>query len=262
MSEPLSALAPLAAANPFAETVADGPLLLAIPVAALAGLVSFLSPCVLPLVPGYLGYVTGLSGEELENGRKSRVVPAVVLFVLGFSVVFVLAGAVSAQLFYWINGDGRWLTRVLGVVVMVLGLGFMGLIPWLQGQAKLAWQPPRGLVGAPLLGAVFALGWAPCIGPTLAAVLAMSSALSPDPWRGAFLAFVYCLGLGIPFVLIAFGVRRGLGRLAALRKHRRAISLAGGALLVLLGLLMALGLWTEWMSAFQNWFSTEYSAPI
>jgi cytochrome c-type biogenesis protein len=252
----------LAANNGFAGLIQDGSLLVAIPVAALAGLVSFLSPCVLPLVPGYLGYVTGLSGRELEEGRKSRVVPAVVLFVLGFSLVFVLAGAIFAQAFLWLRGDGEWLTRVLGVVVMIMGLGFMGFIPWMQNQKKVGWQPPRGLVGAPLLGATFGLGWAPCIGPTLSAVLLMSSAGGADAGRGAFLAFVYCLGLGLPFIAIAFGVKNGLNRIAALRRHRRTIMQFGGIMLILLGGLMATGVWTDWMSQLQNWFATAYTAPI
>lgn len=258
----MTSLVPLAAANQFAQLVSDGSLLVAAPIALLAGLVSFLSPCVLPLVPGYLGYVTGLSGTELEEGRKSRVVPAVLLFVLGFSAVFVLAGAVFTQAFLWLRGDGEWLVRLLGVVVMILGAGFMGFFPWLQNQAKISWQPPRGIIGAPLLGATFGLGWAPCIGPTLAAVLLMASAGSTSAARGAFLTFVYCLGLGLPFILIAFGVKRGLAKISGLRRHRLTIMRIGGVMLMILGLLMALGLWTEWMNQLQNWFATDYTAPI
>jgi cytochrome c-type biogenesis protein len=248
--------------NPFAETVMDGSMLMAAPIALLAGLVSFLSPCVLPLVPGYLGYVTGLTGADLQDQKRGRMFLGIVLFVLGFSAVFVLVGIVFSQVTIWLQGDGEWLTRVLGVVVIVLGIVFMGGFNRLQQDRRIHVQPQAGLWGAPVLGVTFGLGWAPCIGPTMAAVLAMSTAGSANPGKGAVLAFVYCLGLGIPFLLIALGLRRGLGAMAFFRKHRVAVMRFGGGLLIVLGLLMVSGLWTAWVVQLQTWFANEVRLPI
>ncbi|HRO31671.1 MULTISPECIES: cytochrome c biogenesis CcdA family protein [Micrococcaceae] len=251
-----------ATVNPFAEIVMDGSLLLAVPVALLAGLVSFLSPCVLPLVPGYLGYVTGLTGADLQDQRRGRMLAGIGLFVLGFSVVFVLVGIVFSQVTIWLQGDGEWLTRVLGVVVMVLGVVFMGGLAVFQQDRRIHAQPRAGLWGAPVLGMTFGLGWAPCIGPTMAAVLAMSTAGSTNPGKGAFLAFVYCLGLGVPFLLIALGLRRGMGALAFFRTHRVAVMRIGGGLLIVLGALMVSGLWNDWVVQLQTWFANEVRLPI
>jgi cytochrome c-type biogenesis protein len=248
--------------NPFAETVMDGSMLMAAPIALLAGLVSFLSPCVLPLVPGYLGYVTGLTGADLQDQKRGRMFLGIALFVLGFSAVFVLVGIVFSQVTIWLQGDGEWLTRVLGVVVIVLGIVFMGGFNRLQQDRRIHVQPQAGLWGAPVLGVTFGLGWAPCIGPTMAAVLAMSTAGSANPGKGAVLAFVYCLGLGIPFLLIALGLRRGLGAMAFFRKHRVAVMRFGGGLLIVLGLLMVSGLWTAWVVQLQTWFANEVRLPI
>jgi cytochrome c-type biogenesis protein len=248
--------------NPFAETVMDGSMLMAAPIALLAGLVSFLSPCVLPLVPGYLGYVTGLTGADLQDQKRGRMFLGIALFVLGFSAVFVLVGIVFSQVTIWLQGDGEWLTRVLGVVVIVLGIVFMGGFNRLQQDRRIHVQPQAGLWGAPVLGVTFGLGWAPCIGPTMAAVLAMSTAGSANPGKGAVLAFVYCLGLGIPFLLIALGLRRGLGAMAFFRKHRVAVMRFGGGLLIVLGLLMVSGLWGTWVNELQFWFANEVRLPI
>lgn len=251
-----------AANNPFAEAVLDGSLLVAVPVALLAGLVSFLSPCVLPLVPGYLGYVSGLTGADLQDRRRGRVLLGVSLFILGFAVVFVLIGLVFSQVSIWLQRDGEWLTRVLGVVVILLGVVFLGGFGALQRERRIHARPQAGLWGAPVLGMTFGLGWAPCIGPTMAAVLAMSTAGSASPWRGALLAFVYCLGLGIPFLLIAWGLERGMKALQVLRRHRLTIMRAGGAMLILLGLLMVTGIWNDWVSQLQLWFANEVRMPI
>ena len=248
--------------NPFAEIILDGSLLLAIPIAVLAGLVSFLSPCVLPLVPGYLGYVSGLSGADLQDRKRGRMVAGVLLFILGFSVVFVLVGIVFSQVTIWLQGDGEWLTRVLGIVVIVLGVAFMGGLSLFQQDRRIHARPPAGLWGAPVLGMTFGLGWAPCIGPTIGAVLAMSTAGSTNPGKGAFLAFVYCLGLGIPFLLIALGMRRGMGALAFFRTHRVAVMRFGGGLLIVLGLVMVTGLWNTWVIELQIWFANEVRLPI
>ncbi|NUL44068.1 cytochrome c biogenesis protein CcdA [Citricoccus nitrophenolicus] len=248
--------------NPFAEIILDGSLLIAVPVALLAGLVSFLSPCVLPLVPGYLGYVSGLTGADLQDQKRGRMVTGVLLFVLGFSVVFVLIGIVFSQVTIWLQGDGEWLTRVLGVVVIILGVVFMGGFDLFQQDRRIHARPPAGLWGAPVLGMTFGLGWAPCIGPTIGAVLAMSTAGSTSPGKGAFLAFVYTLGLGIPFMLIALGLRRGMGALAFFRTHRVAVMRFGGGLLIVLGLVMVTGLWNAWVIELQTWFANEVRLPI
>lgn len=248
--------------NPFAEIALDGSMWLAMPVAALAGLVSFLSPCVLPLAPGYLGYVSGLSGASLEDTRKGRMLAGTSLFVLGFTAVFVTAGLLMSRVFIWLKGDGQWLTQVLGGVVIVMGVVFMGGLSFFQRDRKIQTQPAAGLLGAPLLGMIFGLGWAPCIGPTMAAVIAMSTAGTDNMWRGGILAVVYSLGLGLPFILLALGFSRGMKRLAFFRKHRLFIMRAGGVLLILLGLAMATGLWNDWVNQLQGWFANEVTLPI
>ena len=251
-----------AQANPFAELVQDGSLLMAAPVALLAGLVSFLSPCVLPLVPGYLGYVTGLTGADLAEQRRGRMVGGIGLFVLGFTAVFMLAGVLFAQLSIWLRFQGAWVTQALGAVVIVMAIVFMGGLSWFQTDRKIHKRPPAGLWGAPVLGITFGLGWAPCIGPTLAAVLALSSGANPDPAKGGLLTFAYCLGLGLPFLLIAVGFRRGIGALAFFRRHQLAVMRVGGSLLIILGILMATGLWGSWVTHLQDWFANEVRLPI
>lgn len=239
----------------FANAAFSGPLLVAIPVALLAGFVSFASPCVLPLVPGYLGYIGGMAGLERGDGdatanraTRGRLLLGVALFVLGFSLVFVVVTAV----FSFGMAMLRWqdvLYRVLGVVVMVLGLAFMGLIPFLQQERRMHLRPRAGLWSAPVLGITFGLGWTPCIGPTLAAVLALG-AYAPE--RSVALTVFYCLGLGLPFLLVALGLRSSSRLLGFLRRHRVAIMRIGGGLLVLIGLAMVTGLWGRLMSALQG----------
>ena len=227
------------------ETVADGALWLAVPLALAAGLLSFLSPCVLPLVPGYLGYVSGVaSGAEK---RRSRTVIGALLFVLGFSIVFIAVnflGAVAGRFFLdYVDV----LQRIGGAIVIVLGLAFIGQVTFLQRTIKPSWQPRMGLVGAPLLGIVFALGWTPCIGPTLTAVFALSGF---DPGRAILLAAVFCLGLGIPFVLVALGLGWVGSTMAWAKKHVRAINIVGGVLLIVIGVLLVTGLWNLMLSEF------------
>lgn len=254
---------PMTLGGAFGDTVLNGSVLLAIPVAMLAGLVSFLSPCVLPLVPGYMGYVTGLTGVDLERQRRGRMFAGIGLFVLGFSVVFVFIGAVFGQLGAWLKGsDADWITQLLGIVVVLMGIIFMGGLSFFQRDRKIHSRPPAGLWGAPVLGMTFGLGWAPCIGPTFSAVQALAYSGGADAAKGAFLAFVYCLGLGIPFLLIALGVRRGMGAMAFFRKHRLFLQRSGGAMLVVLGLLMATGLWGDWVTQLQDWFANEVRLPI
>nr|WP_217278447.1 cytochrome c biogenesis protein CcdA [Brevibacterium permense] len=229
-------------------------MLLAAGAAALAGLVSFASPCVLPLVPGYVGYVTGLSGSSLRDKQTWRVVVGISLFVLGFTVVFVLLGTSFSALGALFSQWQSVILRVLGVIVVLAGFVFMGGFGLLQNERRIRARPKAGLWGAPVLGATFALGWAPCVGPTLSAVLSMSVSFGGDGmiWRGALLAFVYCLGLGIPFILLALAIHKGAGRLVWVRKHQTAIVRAGGIMLIILGVLMASGVWNMWMTSLQG----------
>lgn len=254
----LPAAVVLATGNPFAETILNGSLLLALPVALLAGIVSFLSPCILPLVPGYLGYVTGLTGVDLQRQKRGRMFAGIGLFVLGFTVVYVAIGAVFGQLGAWLKGaDQAWVTQLLGLLVILMGVVFLGGLGWFQRDRKIRIEVPAGLWGAPLLGITFGLGWAPCIGPTLSAVQLLSfSGSEASAAKGALLTFVYCLGLGIPFLLIALGVRRGLGATAFFRRHRLALQRFGGIMLVLVGLLMATGIWILWINELQGWLNS------
>ena len=234
----------------FSRAVLDGSMLLAVPVAAVAGLVSFLSPCVLPLVPGYLGYVTGLTGVDLEDQRRGRMVAGAGLFVLGFTAVFVAVGVTAGALGALLQQWQDVITRVLGLVTVGLGVVFLGAVPALQRSRRLSLRPAAGLAGAPLLGAVFGFGWLPCIGPTLASVLTLSLQEATAS-RGALLAAAYCLGLGVPFLLVALGFRRGMGALSLVRRHRAAVTRAGGGLLVAVGLLLVSGLWVDLVSWLQ-----------
>nr|WP_217498941.1 cytochrome c biogenesis protein CcdA [Leifsonia sp. C5G2] len=222
--------------------------MLALPVALLAGLVSFASPCVLPLVPGYLAYVGGMSDPGAKRDR-SRVLTGVALFILGFAVVFIAYGAAFGALGFWLVRWQEVVIRVLGALVIVMGLVFIGQFSFLQRTIKPSWRPATGLIGAPLLGIVFGLGWTPCIGPTLAAISALSVG-SGSPWRGALLGLFYCIGLGIPFLLVALGFDWVAGSVAFLKRHIRAINIIGGVLLVVIGVLMVTGLWSELMSQF------------
>ena len=237
----------------FAETALSGPLLAAMAVALLAGLVSFVSPCVLPLVPGYVGYVTGLSGTHLTDKKTSTVLGGVGLFFVGFATIFVALGTVFSGLGAILSNWLDIVMRIMGVFVILAGIVFMGGFKFLQQDRKIHARPRAGLWGAPLLGATFALGWAPCIGPTLAAVLTLSTSFggTGTVWRGALLTFVYCLGIGIPFVTVAYLLHKGMGRLAWLRRHQRTIVVIGGIMLVILGILFVSGLWNDWMSRMQ-----------
>ena len=280
--------------------VSSGPLLLAIPVAAAAGAVTFLSPCCLPLVPGYLAYITGMSGADAETTgaaaggvtaesaaaggaaaggvttrsrtktaatqarRTGRTVAGTALFVAGFSAVFALTGLAVGGLGQLLSAHDSLLTRILGAVTVVLGLLFFGAFDRFMFAGRVikpSFMPKAGLAGAPLLGVLFGVGWTPCIGPTLTAVLALS-AQSGTAARGAFLAFVYGLGLGIPFLIVALAFQRLVGVLNFFKRNARMVTRIGGVLLIAVGLLEATGAWTAavtWLHT--HWFS-GYQLPI
>lgn len=224
------------------NTVYSGTLLLAVPIALFAGLISFFSPCVVPLLPGYISYMTGIGVQDLGTARKARLLAGSVLFVLGFTVVFVLGGALFGFVGLQLAAYERTFSIVMGLVVIVLGFVFMGFVPFLQREVRIHAVPRVGLVVAPLLGAFFGMGWLPCISPALVAVLALAGT-EGTAGRGAFLSFTYCLGLGIPFVLAALGFGRLTQALEWFKRHQRSASVAGGLLLVGVGILMVAGLY-------------------
>jgi cytochrome c-type biogenesis protein len=243
----------------FAEIARGGPIVLAVAVAALAGLVSFLSPCILPLVPGYLSYVTGLAGADLDDalqrgeagrGRRARgrMLAGTAGFVAGFTAVFTLTSVVAASVGRALLAHARVLEVVIGALIVALGLAFLGLIPGLQRELRLQRLPAAGLASAPVLGAVFAVSWVPCLGPTLVAVLGLA-AVGGATGRAVTLAIAYCLGLGLPFLAFALGLRRVLGVFAAVRRHSDWVTRIGGGLLILVGLALVTGAWGE----FLNW---------
>lgn len=244
----------LAAAS-VERTVSSGSLVLALPLALLAGLVSFLSPCVLPLVPGYLSYVTGLSGADLASARRGRMVLGAGLFVLGFSTIFLLVNVLAGAGGSFLVTHTATLQRVLGALTILMGLAFLGLVPRLQREWRLHRRPTYGLLGAPVLGVLFALGWTPCIGPTLGTVLALS-ATEGTATRGAVLAVAFCIGLGLPFILTAVAYRRALGTFRWIKRHNRLVMQLGGALLVVIGTLLVSGVWEQMTRSLQIWTST------
>jgi cytochrome c-type biogenesis protein len=245
----------------FHDTALSGSLVLAVPVALVAGLVSFFSPCVVPLLPGYLSYVTGLSGADLSAARRGRMLAGSLLFVLGFSFVFVSFGTLFGEVGDWLFAYQRQLTIVLGVLVVLLGLAFVGVVPFMQRDWRVHKVPAVGLAAAPLLGLLFGLGWTPCIGPTLGAIstLAFNEA---SAWRGALLSFVYCLGLGVPFVVAALAYRRMLGAIGFVRRHQQWVTALGGLMLIAVGLLLVTGTWDDLVGWMRDGFFPGFSAGV
>ena len=245
----------------FQETALQGSMLLAIPVALIAGLVSFFSPCVVPLLPGYLSYMTGLSGADLGAHRRGRMLLGATLFVLGFSVIFVLLGAASGVVGEWLFEYRRVLTIVLGVLTIVVGLTFMGLLPFLQRDLRVHKVPSVGLAAAPMLGALFGFGWTPCLGPTLTALYALVG-LEGSVARGVVLSLVYCFGLGLPFILAALAYRRMLGAVGWVRRHQRWVTGIGGLMLVAVGLLLVTGWWDVLVDQIRTVFFPNFTAGV
>ncbi|MGC1215298.1 MAG: cytochrome c biogenesis protein CcdA [Micromonospora sp.] len=265
----------------FRQVAQSGPLLLAIGAAALAGLVSFLSPCVLPLVPGYLSYVTGLAGADLEGRTarkdppltppveegapadtsgggvairrrstaaavKGRVLAGTLLFIAGFTVVFTATAILFAGVGKVFFQHERALEIVIGTLIIVLGLGYLGVVPGMEREFRIHRLPAAGLLGAPVFGAVFALSWVPCVGPTLGAVVGMAT-VAGQTNRAVVLAVAYCLGLGVPFVVFGLGFHRLLGVFRAVRRNSRWVTRIGGALLILIGLALVTGGWQNFV---------------
>jgi cytochrome c-type biogenesis protein len=224
-----------------AGTVASGSLLLAVPIALAAGFLSFASPCVIPLLPGYLSYMTGVAVQDLEGARRGRMLAGSVLFVLGFTVLFVSGGALFGGLASHLLEYQPVISKVMGVAVILFGLAFIGWLPLLQREVRLP-VPGVGLAMAPLLGLVFGLGWVPCLSPTLGTVISLAYA-EATAGRGALLAFAYCVGLGVPFVLVGVAFGRFTRALRWIREHQRALTVFGGLLLITLGVLLLTGWW-------------------
>lgn len=242
----------------FAETVVSGSLLLAIPIAALAGLVSFLSPCVVPLVPGYLSLITGLTADELTGarGHRRRVLAGTVGFTLGFSLLFMSYGLAFGELGARLAQYQTTITRVMGVLVILLGFAYLGRVPVLDREFGPKLRGRGGVMLSPFLGVVFGLGWVPCVGPTLAAVqtLAFTEA---NATRGALLSLIYGLGLGLPFILIGLFFERAIAPLRWLRNHRRRVQQIGGLMLLALGIMLVTGLWDQFAIEMRTWISSS-----
>ncbi|MBD0736316.1 cytochrome c biogenesis CcdA family protein [Streptomyces sp. CBMA29] len=246
----------LSAATDPNQTVLTGALLAAIPIAMFAGLISFFSPCVLPLVPGYLSYVTGVTGTDLAEAKRGRMLLGSSLFVLGFSALFVSGGALFGNFGAELLVHRQILSKIFGGLTIVLGLAFMGIVGGLtQREFRFHYRPALGLAGAPLLGLLFGLGWAPCVGPTLGAVNALAFN-DASAGRGALLMAFYCAGLGVPFIVAAIAFRRTLGAFAWVKRHYVWVMRAGGAMLVAVGVLLVTGVWDHITYQMQIWSSS------
>ena len=236
------------------EIVSGGPLLAAVGLAALAGVVSFLSPCNLPLVPGYLSYVTGLAGADLADAldrptaaARGRILLGVGGFIAGVTAVFAVTAVLAATAGRALLTNAHGVEVAVGIVVIVLGLAFLGFIPGLQREWRIRRLPAAGLAGAPLLGVVSALSWVPCTGPTLAAVLGLSM-VHGSTGRAVTLVVAYCLGVGLPFLAFGLGFRKLLGLHRALRRHNQWVTRVGGAMLIAVGVALVTGGWADFLT--------------
>jgi cytochrome c-type biogenesis protein len=249
----------------FQSQAGTGSLALAIPVALVAGLVSFFSPCVIPLLPGYLSYATGLSGVDLATGEadrhRGRMLLGSLLFVLGFTAVFVIVGATTGGLGFWLRTWQDEISVVMGALLIVLGLVFAGVVPLLQREWRIHRIPAVGLGAAPLIGAIFALGWTPCIGPTYGVILTLTYQ-DATAGRGALLSVAYAIGLGIPFVIAGLFYSRTLGALAWVRRHQVAVMRIGGLMLVAVGVLLVTGWWDQIVSWVQIQLVSDFEVPV
>jgi cytochrome c-type biogenesis protein len=234
-------------------------LLLALPLAVAAGFVSFISPCVLPLLPGYLAFLSGAAGSLQGRAGRGRAVVGAVAFILGFSVFFVSLGALFGGFGSLLHNDQRVLAIVFGSVTVLLGMFFAGWWPsrWLNRERRIHHLPRVSILGAGALGFLFALGWTPCIGPTLGAILGLAgSNTDATALRGSILAFFYCLGLGIPFVVAALATEWVATASGWLRRHQRTIGRIGGVLLIAIGVLEITGAW----HSFVIWLQVHFPA--
>ena len=249
----------MSVADWFVEQVTSGTMVVALPVAAAAGLVSFLSPCVVPLLPGYVSFATGLAAADLEHARRGRMLAGTALFVLGFTAWFVVVGVTTGALGSWLWEYQREISVVLGAVTVVVGLVFMGL-PWLQRDVRVHAVPWVGVGAAPMLGLLFAIGWTPCLGPTIIAVQSLAIT-EGSVARGVALSVAYSLGLGLPFIALGLAYRRTLGAVRWIRRHQRWVTRLGGAMLVLVGLLLLTGWWEVLVADLRGW-SAGYGVSV
>ena len=270
----------------FQNAASSGPLLLAVAACMLAGLVSFASPCVVPLVPGYLSYLAGIAGADAQSAdtrsprtsttgtsttdtsspelaNRWRVAGAASLFVAGFTIVFVLATASIFGVIGTLRINEQVLQRVGGVITIIMGAAFIGLIPVLQRDTRFAPQQISSLAGAPLLGGVFALGWTPCLGPTLAGVLSVAAGTEgATAARGVTLIVAYCMGLGLPFVVLAFGSSSAMRGVGWLRRNSQKIKIAGGVIMIAVGIALLTGVWGLFIAWIRNEFVSAVILPI
>lgn len=258
--------------NNLTDFVISGPIVLATPLAVAAGVVSFASPCAIPLVPGYLAYLASLTGADAppvdaDDSRAGkgrwRVAGAALLFVLGFTAVFLAAVVAVLGAADFLLGNEALLQRIGGVITIAMGLVFLGMVPILQRSVQLHHVPRGGIASAPLMGAVYGLGWTPCLGPTLTGVIALASGtqVGSTTARGILLVLAYCLGLGLPFILLAIGAQWALRTAGWLRRHTRAVQIVGGVMLLIVGLLLVTGLWGE-MVAWLRGPIAGFTTPI
>lgn len=249
--------------NWFVQTAGSGSMALAIPVALIAGLVSFFSPCVIPLLPGYLSYATGLSGADIASGdaRRGRMLAGALLFVSGFTAVFVTIGVASTRVAVWFSINRELLNTVLGVICILMGILFLGLLPRMQREFRIHRVPAVGLAAAPFLGALFAIGWQPCVGPTFGVIITLAISQGTAPRGGLLLGF-YSLGLGVPFIVAALAWRKAMGAIAWIRRHQVWVTRFGGGMLVLVGVLLVSGLWDHAVTWLQLKLISDYEVGV